>query len=99
MMTIKALKLVSSEEVLGEVVSETKTSITLKNVVTVAVQQTEKGPALGFLPFMPYLPKNVEIAFDLKHIILSEEVDDKMANQYNSVFGGIVTPPKNLILG
>ena len=98
-MTIKALKLVSSEEVLGEVVSEAKTSITLKNVVTVAVQQTEKGPALGFLPFMPYLPKNVEIAFDLKHVILSEEVDDKMANQYNSVFGGIVTPPKNLILG
>ena len=98
-MAVKALKLVSSEEVLGEVVSETKTSITLKNIVSVAVQQTEKGPALGFLPFMPYLPKKVEIDFDKKHVILVNEVDEQMENQYNSVFGGIVKPSKQIITG
>lgn len=98
-MSVVALKLVSSEEVLGEVVFESETSISLKNIVTVAVQQTEKGPALGFLPFMPYLPKNAELSFELKHVILVNEVDDQMKNQYNSVFGGIVTPPKQIITG
>jgi hypothetical protein len=98
-MSVKALKLSSSEELIGEVVSETETSITLKNIVSVAVQQTEKGPALGFLPFMPYLPKKAEIAFDKKHIILVNDVDEQMENQYNSVFGGIVKPNKSLILG
>ena len=57
-MSVKAIKLASSEELIGEVVGETDTTIKLKNVVTVAIQQTEKGPALGFMPFMPYLPKN-----------------------------------------
>lgn len=98
-MSVVALKLASSEELIGEVVSESETTITLKNVVTVAVQQSERGPALGFLPFMPYLPKNAEIAFDVKHIVLQHGVDDQMANQYNSVFGGIVTPPKQIITG
>ena len=98
-MTVIAMKLVSSEEVIGEVVERTDLAIKLKNVVTVAVQQTEKGPALGFLPFMPYLPKNGTVEFNLNHVILTETVDDQMANQYNSVFGGIVTPPKSLILG
>lgn len=98
-MSVVAIKLVSSEEVLGEVVSENESTITLKNAVAVAVQQTEKGPALGFLPFMPYLPKNVEIAFNKNHVILQNDVDDQMKNQYNSVFGGIVTPPKQIITG
>ena len=98
-MSVKALKLVTSEELIGEVVDQTKTTITLKNIVSVAVQQTEKGPALGFLPFMPYLPKNGTVTFDSKHVILTEEVDDQMKNQYNSVFGGIVTPPKQIITG
>ena len=98
-MSVKALKLVSSEEIIGEVISQNKTTITLKNIVTVAIQQTERGPALGFLPFMPYLPKDAEVSFDTKHVIVIEEVDDQMKNQYNSVFGGIVTPAKQIITG
>lgn len=98
-MSVIALKLTSSEEVIGEIISENESAITLKNVVSVAVQQTEKGPALGFLPFMPYLPKSAQITFDKTHVILQHQVDEQMVNQYNSVFGGIVTPPKTLILG
>lgn len=99
-MTVRALKLTTSEEVIGEVVGDTADSITLKNVVVVAIQPGPDGrAALGFLPFMPYLGKDKSITIKLANVIVSEEVDDQMANQYNSVFGGIVVPPKTLITG
>lgn len=97
-MSVKAAKLVTAEEVLGEVVSETEKFLTLKNPVVVALQQTNDGRmAMGFLPFMPYVSEPVKIPLD--KVVVLEEVDDNMKNQYNSVFGGIVTPPKTLITG
>lgn len=97
-MKVKVVKLMTSEEVLGEVLEETSTRIKLKNPVIVALQQTKDGRmAMGFLPFMPYVSK--EITLPLEKALLVEEVDDDMRNQYNSVFGGIVTPPKQLITG
>lgn len=99
-MSVKALKLVTSEEVVGEVVYETEEFVTLKNAVVVAIQPGPDGrAALGFLPFMPYLGKEVNIKFEKAKILVNEVVDDQMANQYNSVFGGIVVPPKTLITG
>ena len=99
-MTVKALKLTTGEEVIGEVVGDFIDSTVLKNVVLVAIQPGPDGrAALGFLPFMPYLGKDKSITFKTANILVSEEVDDQMTNQYNSVFGGIVVPPKQLITG
>lgn len=99
-MTVKALKLASGDEIIGEIVTETTTEITLKNAVLVAIQQSPDGrAALGFLPFMPYLGKDKNITFKSANVMVLEEVDDQMKNQYNSVFGGIVVPPKQLITG
>jgi len=97
-MTVKAAKLASGEEVLGEVVSETEKFLKLKNPVVVALQQTNDGRmGMGFLPFMPYVREPITISLD--KVLVLEEVDENMRNQYNSVFGGIVTPPKTLITG
>lgn len=98
-MTVKALKLITSEEVIGKVVSETDTTITLENVVVITLQQTPSGQAaLGFLPFMPYLGRK-PLEFSLSKTVLVKEVDEQMENNYNSVFSGIVTPPaKTLII-
>lgn len=98
-MPVVALKLTSSEEVIGELEKETDRSVVLSNPVLVALQQGQNGQmALGFLPFMPYLGKK-PISISKDKIIVQEEVDENMKNQYNSVFGGIVTPPKTLITG
>jgi hypothetical protein len=92
--------LITSEEIIGEVVSEDATNTVLKNCVVVAIQPGPDGrAALGFLPFMPYLGKDKNITVKNANVIIAEEVDDQMANQYNSVFGGIVVPPKTLITG
>lgn len=99
-MTVKALKLTTSEELIAEIVSETDNKIVIKNVVVIALQQMADGrTGMGFMPFMPYLGKDKSITFERNHVMVLEEVDDQMKNQYNSVFGGIVVPPKQLITG
>jgi len=105
-MTVKAVKLISGEELVGEVVHEERGNdgfieeISLKNVMLILIQRDQQGNlGVGFVPFAPYLGKNT--TFDFKHdkLFFVKEVDDQMANQYNSIFGGIVTPPKSILLG
>lgn len=99
-MKVIALKLITSEEIIGELAGENDDELYLKNVVTVSIQPGPDGrAALGFFPFMPYLGKDKRLAFNTAQIIVREEVDDQMRNQYNSVFGGVVVPPKQIITG
>lgn len=99
-MTVKALKLISGEEIVGEVVSESETHIKLKNPLAIMLARTQTGDLnVGFIPFAPYLGKDLEIELKLENTQFCKEVDEQMKNQYNSIFGGIVTPPKQLIIG
>lgn len=105
-MTIKAIKLISGEELVGEVLHEEKiegtnyiTEITLKNVLAILISRGQDGNlGVGFVPFAPYLGKGTSFDFPVEKLLFIKEVDTQMANQYNSIFGGIVTPPKTLIL-
>lgn len=98
-MNVIAIKLVSGEEVIGEEVSDGFEEVTVKNPVLVVMRPTGSGEmGLTFVPFMPYVgTKN--FIFHHTKIIFSTPVDDAMRNQYSSVFGGIITPPKTLITG
>lgn len=105
-MTVKAVKLVSGEELIGEVVHEEKsndnfiTEISLKNVLAIMIRQNQQGDlSVGFVPFAPYLGKGVTHDFQRSQLIFVKEVDEQMANQYNSIFGGVVVPPKQILLG
>ena len=99
-MNVIAIKLMSGEELVGELVEETETSIVFKNPLAVMLQQTPEGDLkVGFVPFAPYLGKNPVLTLGRESLIFMEEVDERMKNQYNSVFGGIVTPPKQIITG
>lgn len=105
-MTVKAVKLVSGEELVGEVVHEERGNdgfieeISIKNVLAIMIQRDRDGNLnVGFVPFAPYLGKNVTFDFRHEKLLFVKEVDEQMANQYNSIFGGVVVPPKSLILG
>lgn len=99
-MLVKALKLVSGEELVGEIVSEDAGEIVIKNPLAIMIQRTQTGDlGIGFVPFAPYLPKDTSIPISTDKTTFCIEVDDQMKNQYNSIFGGIVTPPKTLIVG
>lgn len=77
-MTIKALKLVSGEELIGEVVHEEPgLEITLKNVLAIMIQRTQTGDlGIGFVPFAPYLGKGASFSFELRNTIFVKEVDE-----------------------
>ena len=97
-MDIKVFKLVNAEEILAETVSETDTSITVRNPLLVVLQRTPQGEVgVGFLPYMSYA-ENKEFTFNKDHVIFAKGVEDSLKNQYNTVFGNIVTPTKKLIL-
>lgn len=99
-MLVKALKLISGEELIGEVLDEDYQVVNVRNLLAIMIQRTPTGDLnVGFIPFAPYLGKNTTFEFKREQLLFVKEVDDQMANQYNSIFGGIVTPTKQLIVG
>jgi hypothetical protein len=97
---IKNLRLLNGHDVLGEVIAETKTSITLKNPVRVMVvpnQANPKEPSIGFAPYCEWsLDKEVEI--NAAHVIATLTPIAEFVNQYNTVFGGVMVPDNKLII-
>ena len=106
-MTIKAIKLVSGEELVAEVLHESVDEttlevkeITIQNPLAIMIQRAPTGDLnVLLIPFAPYLGRHPTITFPMNRIIFMVEVDEQMRNQYNTVFGGVVTPPKQLIVG
>lgn len=81
-----------------EIVTETETTIEFKNPVACVMQRSEKGPMLGFMPWMQAADGPFTINRD--KIVIIAEVADEVKNGYNQIFGaGIVVPAKQLITG
>lgn len=98
MSDIKALKLASGEELVVEITEQTETAVTFKNPVACVMQRSEKGPMLGFMPWMQAADGPFTIA--KTNVMVIAEVADEVKNGYNQIFGaGIVVPPKGLITG
>ena len=98
MSNIKYIRMQSGEDVVAEVVGPEKGSqvITIKNAI-VAVP-TGQGQ-LGFAPWAPILHKSKN-ELEIKHssIVFIAEVDDDIANQHKSMYGGIVTPSSSKLI-
>ena len=95
---MKALKLVSGEELVVEITEENDSTITFKNPVATVMQRSDKGPVLGFMPWMQAADGPFTINRD--KIVVSAVVADEVRLGYNQIFGaGIVVPPKGLITG
>ena len=98
MSKIQTLKLVSGEECVVEITEETETTLTFKNPVACVMQRSEKGPMLGFMPWMQAANGPFTVGRD--KIVTIADVADEVKNGYNQIFGaGIVVPPKQLITG
>jgi hypothetical protein len=103
-MDILALKLITGEDILGEIVKDDDTGVTMKNVVGITVVRGKDGqPSVGFSPFPIHSePKSdVEISFLLEHIVYKYLPAEDFIKNYNQIFGpGIIMPEeKKLILG
>jgi len=95
-MNVKLIRVVTGEEIVAEVVSETDDTITVKNGLVVL----PTGQSIGFAPWATVISKEEpEITMDLKHVIYVAEVQDSVSQKYKEMFGNIITPQeKKLIL-
>ena len=97
-MTVKALKLVSSEEVIGEVFNAFDSTEEIKNPAIVMMQRTETGMGVALMPYLPYCDGN--ISFHKNGIIAQGEPSQNMVNEYNRIFGaGIQVAPASALSG
>jgi len=90
-MNVKIIKLVSSEELIGDWNEETKTIINPVVMVPIAKAQ------LAFQPWIPYAEEEEVILKD-QHIIVVLTPDTKLQNEYSRVYGsGLIVPEENII--
>ena len=101
-MNIKGFKLVTGEDVLGEVdyVSET---FTIKNPVGIAMVRGPDGkPNIGFAPFPLHSEDKKDKTIDIhtQHVVYFYEPGLDYTNNYSQLYGsGLVLPNKTLITG
>ena len=95
-MNVKLIRVVTGEEVVAEVVSETDDTITVQNGLVVL--PTNNG--VGFAPWATVISKDdPEITVSRNHLVYVAEVQDDVASKYKEMFGNIITPAeKKLIL-
>jgi hypothetical protein len=103
-MKILTMKLVTGEEILGEIESESETEFVIINPVGIALVRGKDGqPNVGFAPFPLHAEQKTgaTVAINKKSVVYSYVPAEDFINNYNQIFGsGIVLPPtKSLITG
>ena len=95
-MNVKLIRVVTGEEVIAEVLSETDDTITVKNGLVVL----PSAQSFGFAPWATVISKEEpEITMSRKHVVYVAEVQDSVSKKYKEMFGNIITPDeKKLIL-
>ena len=95
-MNVKLIRVVTGEEIVAEVVSETDDTITVQNALVVL----PTGQNVGFAPWATVISKDdPEITMSRNHVIYVVELQDDVASKYKEMFGNIITPAeKKLIL-
>jgi len=100
-MDIIIIKLITGEEVMGELESETE--YVLINPVGITIVRGQGGqPNIGLTPF-PLYAVSTRPTFEIskEYVVYTYEPSEEFKTNYKQIFGtGIVTPPeKKLILG
>lgn len=95
---IVVFKLVSGEEMIGEVFNTFDQIEEIKNPAVVMLQRTEQGVGVALMPYMPYCDGNIN--FHKSAIVAEGEPSKNMVNEYNRIFGaGIQVAPASALAG
>ncbi len=94
-MTVKLVRMWSGEDVIADIVKEDSDSIVITNPI-VAVPSQQQGQ-IAFAPWSPLLKKD-KIEVTKKYLVYIGDPQEEIIEQYNSMFGKLSTPTKQLIL-
>lgn len=94
--SIVVFKLVSGEEMIGEVFNTFDQVEEIKNPAVVMLQRTQEGMGVALMPYMPYCDGNIN--FHKSAIVAEGEPSQNMVNEYNRIFGaGIQIAPASAL--
>ena len=92
MIDVKLLRIVTGEEGIAELLSETEDTITVQNGL--AVLPTNNG--VGFAPWATVISKeNPEITISKTHLVYVAEVQEDVCKKYNEMFGSKIVVPQS----
>lgn len=84
-MSVKVFKLISGEELIATVSTQSDSEYKLTDPTTIVMQQTERGVGVALVPYMPYAGKQVTL---YKSAVASEGSPlVEMENEYSRVTG------------
>ena len=101
-MIILAMKLITGEDVLGEIESESETEFVLLNPVGIAVVRGKDGsPNIGFSPFPLHAEQKTgaTLAISKRNVVYSYEPAEDFKSNYDQIFGtGLIVPKQPSII-
>lgn len=93
MSNIQIVRLTSGEELIADVTTQTDGYLLSDIAILIPTQQNQ----LGLAPFMAYgVPKD-GILFKNEHIMFLMEPVDGLRQQYQTMFGKVITPHTSII--
>lgn len=84
-MTVKVFKMISGEEIITTVVSESETTYELDAPAAIRLQKTESGVGVGLIPYMPYA--DGKISLRVSAVAATGYPDQNLENEYRRLFG------------
>jgi hypothetical protein len=101
-MNVKLIRLITSEELIAEVLIENddNNKLVMKNplrVVIIPSKSTPQNPTVGFAPWAEF-SDDKKFELDKSSILCIMNPVKEFVNQYNSAFGGIITPTSSSII-
>lgn len=103
-LNVKLIRLLNGEELIAEVIfdCEQTKKIVLKNplrVLVIPAKSTPQNPTVGFAPWAEFT-EDKKFELDKNHVLCIMTPVKEFVNQYNTAFGGIITPTTsgNIIL-
>lgn len=85
--TVVSLKLVSGEEVVGKIVAQDETIISLKQPYSMVMMTDPRNPGQGYVSFAPFMvgiEQNVNIDFAKSNIVAQAKAGDEATKKYQS---------------
>lgn len=96
---LKILKLLTGEELLAEVLPSSEEVCRIKNpvrVVMIPSRVDPEKPQIGLAPWAQF-SDDKEFTIDKSHVLTIMTPIKEFENQYNTLFGGIIAPPKLIL--
>jgi len=102
-MNVQAFKLITGEDIIADLESESETEFVLSNPLGIAVMRNPQTgqPQIGFAPFPIHGQEDPQktMMFSKKHVVYSYTPGDDFVHNYDKIFGaGLIVPKAKQIL-